>query len=79
MSTNILKSGRMSKKVREKKNESLGEPCMYCDTVWGSLHCFLKRGYIWDRVNRFAKGDDGKPLRKSMENRECKKVYENEN
>lgn len=65
------------KKINE-RNECLGEPCMYCDVEWGSIRCFIKRGYIWDRVNRFAKGNDGKPLRKSMESRECKKVYDGE-
>ncbi len=54
------------------KNKGLGEPCIYCDVEWCSLTCFLKRGYIWDSVNRFVKGDNGKLLRKSMENRECK-------
>ncbi len=55
------------------KNKSLGEPCMYCDVEWCSLVCFLRRGYMWDEVNRFIKGDNGKPLRKSAESRECKK------
>lgn len=65
------------KKINE-KNECLGEPCMYCDVEWGSIICFQRRGYIRDRVNRFAKGEDGKYLRISMEKRECKKVYEDE-
>lgn len=54
-------------KQMNEKNKGLGEPCMYCNTVWGSLNCFLKRGYMWDKVNRFEKGNDGKPLRKSIE------------
>lgn len=66
-----------ARKINE-ENKCLGEPCMYCDTIWGSLDCFLKRGYIWDEVNRFAKGANGKRLRKSMETRECKKEYRNE-
>ncbi len=66
-----------AKQVNE-KNKGLGEPCVYCDTIWGSLNCFLKRGYMWDRANGFAKGSDGRPLRKSMENRVCKKRYKNE-
>lgn len=57
------------------KNECLGEPCMYCDVEWCSLICFIRRGYIWDRVNRFAKDENGMKLRKSIENRECKKDY----
>lgn len=65
-------------KQMNEKNKDLGEPCMYCNTVWGSLNCFLKRGYMWDKVNRFEKGNDGKPLRKSIENRICKKTYKNE-
>lgn len=68
----------LSMRKVNKKNECLGEPCMYCDTVWGSLNCFLKRGYIWDKVNRFMKDDNGKCLRRSIEMRECKKIYENE-
>lgn len=65
------------KKINE-NNDCLGEPCIYCDVDWGSIECFIKRGYIWDRVNRFAKGDDGKPLRIALERRECKKLYEGE-
>lgn len=38
-----------------KKNEFLGEPCMYCDVEWCSLVCFIRRGYIWDPLNRFFK------------------------
>ncbi len=55
------------------KNKGLGEPCIYCDVEWCSLVCFLRRGYMWDEVNRFTKGNNGKSLRKSVENRECKK------
>ena len=59
-------------KINE-KNKSLGEPCSYCEVEWCSLACFIKRGYIWDKVNRFAKDENGMKLRKSIENRECKK------
>lgn len=65
------------RKINE-KNECLGEPCMYCDVECGSIICFIRRGYVWDRVNRFAKDDRGKHIRKQIESRECKKVYENE-
>lgn len=68
----------LPEKQINKKNECLGEPCMYCDVEWGSIICFMRRGYIWDRVNRFAKDDNGKPLRISREKRECKKLYEGE-
>ena len=54
------------------ENECLGEPCMYCDVEWCSIVCFIRRGYMWDRVHRFARDGDGKMLRKRMEARECK-------
>lgn len=57
------------------ENKCLGEPCMYCGVAWGSLACFLKRGYIWDSVNRFATDENGNFLKKAMEYRECKKEY----
>lgn len=60
------------KQINE-KNKSLGEPCVYCDVEWCSLSCFIRRGYIWDKVNRFAKDENGMKLRKSIENRECRK------
>ena len=62
------------RKINE-HNEGLRGPCMYCDVEWGSITCFIRRGYIWDRVNRFAKDENGVKLRKSIENRECKKDY----
>lgn len=54
------------------ENECLGEPCMYCDVEWCSIACFIRRGYMWDRVHRFARDGDRKMLRNRMENRECK-------
>lgn len=54
------------------KNECLGEPCAHCDVEWCSIKCFIRRGYIWDSVNKFAKDSDGKPLRRNVEQRECK-------
>ncbi len=60
------------------ENQCLGEPCASCDIRWGSINCFIRRGYIWDPVNRFAKDEAGKKIRKSMESRECKKIYEGE-
>lgn len=59
-------------------NECLGEPCASCDVEWCSIKCFIRRGYIWDRVNRFAKDKNGVKLRKPLELRECKKTYEGE-
>lgn len=56
------------------KNESLGEPCAHCDVEWCSAKCFQRRGYMWDRLHRFVKGDDGKPLRKHLEDRICKEI-----
>lgn len=62
------------RKINE-KNESLGEPCMYCDVEWGSIICFIRRGYMWDRINRFVKDENGIKVRRSIEHRECKKDY----
>ncbi len=60
------------------ENQCLGEPCSSCDVMWGSIKCFIRRGYMWDRTHRFAKDETGKLLRKSMENRECKEIYAGE-
>ena len=54
------------------KNECLGEPCVHCDVEWCSIKCFIRRGYIWDKLNRFAKDSSGKPLRRDIEKRDCK-------
>lgn len=54
------------------ENECLGEPCAHCDVEWCSITCFIRRGYIWDKVHRFVKDSDGKPLRKGIEQRNCK-------
>lgn len=63
--------GLFDKPINE-KNESLGEPCMYCDIEWCSAKCFIRRGYMWDSLHRFVKGSDGKPLRKRLSDRICK-------
>lgn len=63
---------------RIEENKCLGEPCKSCDVRWGSIQCFLRRGFIWDPVNRFIKDENGKKLRYNMEKRECKKVYSGE-
>lgn len=63
----------LPEKQINRKTASLGEPCMYCDVEWCSLACFIRRGYIWDSVNRFSKDKNGKMLRKSIEKRECRK------
>ena len=58
-----------------KKNECLGEPCMYCDVEWCSLVCFIRRGYVWDPMNRFIKNEDGLRLRIPVEDRQCKEKF----
>lgn len=63
------------KRQINKPNECLGEPCMYCDVEWCSLACLIRRGYIWDRVIGFTRDENGKALRKNIDNRECKKDY----
>lgn len=57
------------------KNDGLGDPCEHCDVQWCSISCFLRRGYLWDKFHRFIKGSDGKPLRRNLEERECKVDY----
>lgn len=57
------------------ENECLGEPCSHCDVEWCSISCFLRRGYLWDKLHRFIKGSDGKPLRRNLEERKCKVDY----
>lgn len=64
--------GLFDAKPVNEKNECLGEPCMHCDVEWCSAKCFIRRGYMWDRIHRFVKGSDGKPLRKYLEDRICK-------
>ncbi len=51
--------------------EPLREPCKrHCAVEWGSLKCFLMRGYVRDRsTEKWARGSDGKILR--IKNREC--------
>ena len=64
-------NGLFDKPLNE-KNDSLGEPCAHCDIEWCSAKCFIRRGYMWDRLHGFIKDDEGKPLRKSLSNRICK-------
>lgn len=64
--------GLFDYKPVNKKNESLGEPCSHCDVEWCSIMCFQRRGYMWDRIHRFVKDGDGKPLRKHLKDRICK-------
>lgn len=59
---------------RNEKNSGLGEPCESCDVQWCSAICFIRRGYMWDRLHRFIKNADGKNLRKAVEDRECKEI-----
>lgn len=66
---------KLPSKGRE-KNQCLGEPCASCDVEWCSLVCFERRGYMWDRYNRFVKDENGNKLRKALKDRECKKDYE---
>lgn len=63
----------MSGITRKEEKEGLGEPCEFCDIEWCSIICFQRRGYIWDRVNRFAKDENGNYLRKTKEMRECER------
>lgn len=65
----------LSQKQINRKNECLGEPCMYCNVEWCSLSCFLKRGYMWNKIHGFIRNEKGEVLRTSIENRECKKDY----
>ncbi len=64
-----------SQKQINEKNECLGEPCMYCDVEWCSIKCFLKRGYMWDKVHGFVRDEKGNARILNIENRECKKGY----
>lgn len=66
--------GLFDAKSINEKNESLGEPCMHCDVEWCSIICFIRRGYMWDRIHRFVRGSDGKPLRKHLKDRTCKET-----
>lgn len=63
--------GLFDAKPVNEKNDGLGEPCEHCDVQWCSIKCFIRRGYIWDRLNRFAKDSDGKLLRRNIEQRDC--------
>ncbi len=56
-------------------NQCLGEPCASCNVEFGSSKCFVKRGYMWDPINRFLKNENGKCLRRNLEKRECKKIF----
>ena len=51
--------------------EPVREPCgRHCSVEWGSLICFLRRGYVRDKeTQKWARGHDGKILR--TKNREC--------
>ena len=68
----------METKKRIEENQCLGEPCCSCDVVWCSIQCFIRRGYVWDKVNRFLKKENGEKIRKPLEFRKCKKIYEGE-
>ena len=61
-------------KPKNEKNEGLGGACETCDVEWCSIKCFIRRGFMWDRVHRFAKDESGNCLRKAIENRECKET-----
>ena len=64
--------GLFDVKPVNEKNDGLGDPCEHCDVQWCSIKCFIRRGYIWDKLNRFAKDSSGKPLRRDIEKRDCK-------
>lgn len=64
--------GLFDAKPLNEKNECLGEPCAHCDIEWCAIECFIRRGYMWDRVHRFIKNGEGKQLRKSLSDRICK-------
>ena len=49
-------------KPKNEKNEGLGGACETCDVEWCSIKCFIRRGFMWDRVHRFAKDSSGKNL-----------------
>ena len=66
--------GLFDAKPVNKKNECLGEPCMHCDVDWCSVKCFIRRGYIWDSLHRFAKDIDGKPSRRNIARRVCRET-----
>lgn len=57
-------------KEKEKENP-LREPCgRHCPVEWGSLICFLRRGYIRDKsTGKWARRADGKIMR--LNKREC--------
>ena len=65
--------GQLSLFDVNEKNECLGEPCKYCDIEWCSIECFRRRGYVYDRVHRFARNSNGEYLRREIEYRVCKK------
>lgn len=69
-----LSSFMQGLKVKE-ENVGLGEPCETCDVEWCSIICFQRRGYVWDRVHRFARDDNGNKLRKPIHLRECKMFF----
>ena len=41
--------------AENEKNKGLGDPCEHCNVQWGSLQCFLRRGYIWTYSERFER------------------------
>lgn len=57
--------------VPDPEAEPLREPCKrHCAVEWGSLKCFLMRGYVRDKsTEKWARGTDGKILR--TKNRDC--------
>ena len=59
---------------KNEKNIGLGEPCESCDIEWCSIKCFIRRGYVWDKLHRFAKRSNGEKLRTDIETRKCKET-----
>lgn len=48
-------------------------PCDCCDVAFGSMECFLRKGYIWDKYSGgWLRDHFGKQMRIGMDKRECK-------
>lgn len=61
----------------EKPQKPKERDCDKCDIEFGSITCFERRGYVYDRAHReWIRDESGNQLRSAIDKRECLKEFE---
>ena len=65
--------------VAESEQKQDDYPCPSCDVAFGSLECFRRRGYFWNKYDRkWLRDRYGNLLRIGEDKRECKYEHQEE-